>query len=206
MARSSRPRGNRGPRNRMDRPRPLLAVTLDGIDAAEAARVAERVCGSKQRYEDPGSAWGAVRAVRRRTGGDLRAYRCPFSGGTRAAAHWHIGHVPSIGSLRRVAAAIRIRAQRIGMTECGDEVHTQPVITDVTRRKTVATVRRTYHGMCCGQHLPTRAERSVAEAATGPEEGTAMPDGHGVLVGRVPTPEARFGATRRRRPRRGSDW
>lgn len=125
MPRRSSRRNDR-PRNRTDRPRPLLAVTLDGIDAAEATRVVERVCGSKVRYGDPGRAWQAARAVRRRTGSPLRAYRCPFSGGTRAAAHWHTGHVPSIESLRRVAAAIRFRAQRIGMTDEGDEVHSRP--------------------------------------------------------------------------------
>ena len=108
-------------------------MTLEGVDAAEAARVVERVCEAKHRYSDPGGAWRAARAVRGRTGSAVRAYRCPFSGGTRATAHWHIGHVPSIDSLRRVAAAIRIRTQRIGTTESSDIVHTQSVITDVTR-------------------------------------------------------------------------
>lgn len=130
MARSSRRRG-RGPQNRTDWPSP--PGTLEGVDGAEAARVVERVCGAKHRFDDPGRAWQAARAVRRRTGSAVRAYRCPFSGGTRAAAHWHIGHVPSVDSLRVVAAAIRIRTQRIGATESSDECHARPVITDVTR-------------------------------------------------------------------------
>jgi len=131
MARSSRAPDNRGPRNRPDRPR--LPVTLEGVDAAEAARVVERVCEAKYRYGDPGGAWRAARAVRWRTGSAVRAYRCPFSGGTRAMAHWHIGHVPSIDSLRVVAAAIRVRTQRIGTTEVSDECHARPVVSDVTR-------------------------------------------------------------------------
>jgi hypothetical protein len=89
-------------------------VTLDGVSAVEAARIVERVCGSKQRHMSPGGARRAAGGVRVRMGADVWPYRCPFSGGCRAGAHWHVGHVPSYESLRRIAAAIRVRAQGIG--------------------------------------------------------------------------------------------
>jgi len=117
MTRRSHPRATRGPRN----PAPSLAPfpgTLDGVSADEAARIVERACGSKERYSGPGAARRAARRIRGRTGRDVQPYRCPFSGGMRAAAHWHIGHVPSIASLGRIAAAIRIRAQGIGADRC----------------------------------------------------------------------------------------
>ena len=45
------------------------------------------------------------------TGRHINAYRCPFGDGTRANAHWHIGHVPSVASLERLAVAVRQHAQ-----------------------------------------------------------------------------------------------
>lgn len=48
---------------------------------------------------------------RRQKDSRLRVYRCPFADGR---PHWHLGHVPSWRTVRRIAAAIRARAQEQG--------------------------------------------------------------------------------------------
>lgn len=77
----------------------------------ELQRIVERTCTDKARYDNPGAARRAAAAARARRGIRISAYRCPFAGGTRATAHWHIGRVPSVASIERIAVAIRHRAQ-----------------------------------------------------------------------------------------------
>jgi hypothetical protein len=81
------------------------------MNAAEVHQIVDRCCTSKHCYATPGEARRAARTARARTGKPISAYRCPFTGGTRAQAHWHIGHVPSLADLERIALAIRTRHQ-----------------------------------------------------------------------------------------------
>jgi hypothetical protein len=67
----------------------------------EHEAVRYRVCGSKRPLGRDAARNVAQRA--QAEGIDLRPYRCPFSHGT----HWHVGHIPSLASLRAIAAAIR---------------------------------------------------------------------------------------------------
>ncbi len=77
----------------------------------EHQRTRQRVCTEKARYDDRAAAFEAVRWIRRRQrraglGHDptLHAYRCPFSG---AEEHFHVGHPPSLESMKKIADAIR---------------------------------------------------------------------------------------------------
>lgn len=79
----------------------------------ELAQIIERTCTNKRRYLNPGAARGAAFSARARSGLPINPYRCPFGDGTRANAHWHIGRIPSFASLKRMAAAIRHRAQSV---------------------------------------------------------------------------------------------
>jgi hypothetical protein len=81
------------------------------MSPAEVAGIVERVCGSKLRYESPSEARRVARRLRAKSGRPVHHYRCPFGDGTRAHAHWHVGRLPSVASLRRIALAIRTRSQ-----------------------------------------------------------------------------------------------
>jgi hypothetical protein len=98
----------RRPRNKPGSAGPPRGV-LGAMPPEEVARVVERACGSKERFVGPGGARRAARRVSAATRERVRAYRCPFGDGTR---HWHIGHVPSMAGLGRLALAIRVRAQQ----------------------------------------------------------------------------------------------
>jgi hypothetical protein len=104
----------------MGRPRHELPASGDRVDGPEAMTaervegIVQRHCTSKHRYANPGAARGAARSARDRTGERISSYRCSFAGGTRASAHWHIGHVPSVAALQDIADAIRYRAQHPG--------------------------------------------------------------------------------------------
>lgn len=68
----------------------------------EWQRVVDGACVRKK----PFGVAAAHRRVVAEQHGDprLRAYRCPFCGA------WHLGHVPSMKQVRKLAAAIRARA------------------------------------------------------------------------------------------------
>lgn len=74
------------------------------MDVDEARTVRRRACREKLRY-GLSTAREVAAAVRRRTGDRVKQYRCPW------CRRWHVGHVPSVKSLRRVAQAIRVLAQ-----------------------------------------------------------------------------------------------
>jgi hypothetical protein len=82
-------------------------MTLTGITARDVEAVVQRTCGCKQRFDHPWAARVAAGLVRARTGQPICPYRCPFS----ADRHWHIGPAPSLEAMKRIALAIRARAQ-----------------------------------------------------------------------------------------------
>jgi hypothetical protein len=84
------------------------------MSAEEVASIVERACRLKERFYGPGPARRTARRVSAATGEPVRAYRCPFGDGTRRTRHWHIGHIPSMAGLDRLALAIRARAQGVG--------------------------------------------------------------------------------------------
>jgi hypothetical protein len=90
-------------------------LALD-LTPEQVATVVRRVCTSKRPIRSPLAARHVAEHVRRRTARPIAAYRCPFAGSSRASVHWHIGHVPSLASLKRIAAAIRVRAQGLGVS------------------------------------------------------------------------------------------
>jgi hypothetical protein len=92
-------------------PTPSQAHRATALTATEVHDIVDRCCTSKQRYATPGEARRAALAARARRRKPLNSYRCPFTDGTRAGAHWHIGRTPSLTSLERIAQAIRARAQ-----------------------------------------------------------------------------------------------
>src|SRR5262245_41619735 len=65
---------------------------LGAISADEVATIIHRACTSKERFGAPGPARRTARRLSAATGDRVRAYRCPFGDGTRARAHWHVGH------------------------------------------------------------------------------------------------------------------
>lgn len=92
---------------------PTVSPIVGTMTAEEVAEVVERTCTSKYRYDDPALSRSVAWRVRDRTMRPVRAYRCPFGDGTRAHAHWHVGHVPSMAALQRIADATRVRAQGV---------------------------------------------------------------------------------------------
>lgn len=77
------------------------------LPLGDRAGIIERACRSRPRFDDPAAARAVAWRVRNRTMRLVRAHRCPFD--DDADRHWHVGHVPSLPALRRVAAAIRSR-------------------------------------------------------------------------------------------------
>ena len=82
-----------------------MSVIMETFDP-EA--VIDRACRSKKRYESVAHAAHDA-AVLRARGERVFQYRCPFGDGTRAHAHFHVGHVPSLERLEDIARAIRER-------------------------------------------------------------------------------------------------
>lgn len=64
-------------------------------------------CGRKLKYLDPADAHAAARRARAK-GEAVRAYPCPW------CCEFHIGHVPSLESLERLAVALRARREELG--------------------------------------------------------------------------------------------
>lgn len=62
-------------------------------------------CTRKRAYERADAAHAERRRLR---DPDLRVYRCPFS---TEPVHYHLGHPPNMRTLRKIATAIRQRAQ-----------------------------------------------------------------------------------------------
>lgn len=74
--------------------------------------VRDRACVNKVVYLTRVDAAHARRDLARRVHDDqLRFYPCPFSLGDSGVLHWHLGHPPDVAGLRRIAAALRARAQ-----------------------------------------------------------------------------------------------
>ena len=72
--------------------------------------IEDRVCTRKRAYEtstDARRARGEL--VRRIHDSGIRVYPCPFHAG-----HFHLGHPPDVAGLRRLAAALRARADERG--------------------------------------------------------------------------------------------
>lgn len=67
---------------------------------------ADRGCARKHPY---GRTTARSIAARMQTAGDrtVSAYRCPWADDNDP--HWHVGHLPSMEGLERIAAAIRNR-------------------------------------------------------------------------------------------------
>lgn len=76
-----------------------MAATLT---PGEVEALTERICGTKSPY----SAKAARRIAERWRGRGvaISPYRCPLCG------EWHVGHVPSMTSVSRIAQFIRQRA------------------------------------------------------------------------------------------------
>lgn len=80
----------------------------DAMPAPKKVRwqyVVHAVCLRKRRFEVEREARVECRRLR---DPDLRVYRCPFSDGPD---HFHLGHTPNMRTLRKIATAIRLRAQ-----------------------------------------------------------------------------------------------
>jgi hypothetical protein len=87
------------------------------VDSFNREAVIDRACRSKHDYPTPGDARAAAREASRRSGDTIRSYRCPFGDGCWKHAHWHIGHLPSLDSLRDIARAIREHHQGVALIE-----------------------------------------------------------------------------------------
>lgn len=72
-----------------------------------AQAVIHHACQSKHAYTDPADARKAAKDQTRKTGEQVRAYRCPFGDGCNKHAHWHCGSIPSLEGLETIARAIR---------------------------------------------------------------------------------------------------
>ena len=78
------------------------------MSLAEANEIRLRACKDKKRYENAGDAQATAslrnKALKSAPGDAtwIAKYRCPFCG------FWHLGHVMSVGSMERMALAIRI--------------------------------------------------------------------------------------------------
>lgn len=72
------------------------------MNAAELASVQAKVCGTKIHYSRKSAA--DVSSQMRARGERVSPYACPFCDA------WHIGHVPSMETVARIAAAIRYQA------------------------------------------------------------------------------------------------
>lgn len=89
------------PRRDVLRPDPVLS---------DWRTVVDRACWSKRRHDDPADAHRHLRFLHDPT---MRVYRCPFADG---APHFHVGHVPSVDEVRRIAVAIRARATELAVS------------------------------------------------------------------------------------------
>lgn len=70
--------------------------------------VVHDACHRKTAYPNE----GAALRERDRLRDGLYVYRCPFSDGGRR--HYHLAHPPNMRTLRKIASAIRARAQEAG--------------------------------------------------------------------------------------------
>lgn len=70
------------------------------VDRGEAEEIRDWACGRKKQF---GMRVAQDTAVA--MGPGLRAYRCPFGG-----EHWHVGHVPPVEAVQRIATAVRVLA------------------------------------------------------------------------------------------------
>ena len=74
--------------------------------------IEDRVCTRKHAYVTSDDARRARGQLVHRVHDDrIRVYPCPFHAG-----HWHLGHAPDLAGLRRIAAALRARAEERGRT------------------------------------------------------------------------------------------
>lgn len=67
-----------------------------------------RTCKAKHPFTGAGDAHEAARRARARGEATVRAYPCPW------CARYHVGHLPSLDALERLAAALRARREEIG--------------------------------------------------------------------------------------------
>lgn len=72
------------------------------MNAGEIANIETRCCAGKKRYG--ANAARDIAAARSTSTIRISPYRCPFCEG------WHVGHTPSMESVRTIAEAIRERA------------------------------------------------------------------------------------------------
>lgn len=74
-------------------------------------QVMARACTSKIAYVSRGDAAHARRDLVHRVHDErVRYYPCPFAAGDGSDVHWHLGHPPDVAGMRRIAAALRARA------------------------------------------------------------------------------------------------
>jgi hypothetical protein len=107
----ARSMSKRRPRNRPS-PVRLPRGVLAAMPAEEVAGIVDRVCRSKERFPGPGPARRTARRLSATMDAPVHGYRCPFA--DDGPRHWHVGHMPSLAGLDRLALAIRVRAQREG--------------------------------------------------------------------------------------------
>lgn len=79
-------------------------------------KVMNRACTGKHAYPTAAAARSRVRWLHRHDQPTVACYRCPFADGR---PHWHVGHPPDWAAVRRIAAAIRARAQDPTAREAG---------------------------------------------------------------------------------------
>lgn len=70
------------------------------MDLREAEEIRGWACGRKKAYGRV-----AAQGTASDMGGGVRGYRCPFGG-----EHWHVGHVPEVEAVERIATAVRVLA------------------------------------------------------------------------------------------------
>jgi hypothetical protein len=79
-------------------------MTIPDFHDVDWHHEAHRAHDGKKNYPGPAEARAAADRLRAE-GEQVAPYRCPWGKGR----HWHIGHVPSVEGLERIAAAIRHR-------------------------------------------------------------------------------------------------
>lgn len=76
--------------------------------------IEDRVCTRKHPYDTGDEARRARGMLVRRVRDDaIRVYPCPFARSQGLAAHYHLGHVPDLAGLRRIAAALRAKSAEV---------------------------------------------------------------------------------------------